>query len=170
MRRRLEERLDTLVGTEPTGQVRWAAAAGVFGFAFLMVLREGVETVLFLLALASAGDAVPLATALGASAGLVLAVLFGLFLAQSPVRRHLPQFFRITGFVLLLLVVKLVAGGLHEFFEGGLLPSMPLLEGVVDILTHRSVSWGILFLLVAVPLTFALWARRSSSPAPVHQS
>jgi high-affinity iron transporter len=170
MRRRLEERLDTLVGSGPSDQVRWAAAAGVFGFAFLMVLREGVETVLFLLALASAGDAAPLATGLGAAAGLVLAVLYGLFLAQSPVRQHLAQFFRITGIVLALLVVKLVAGGLHEFFEAGLLPSMSLLEGVVEVLTHRIVSWGILILLVATPLMFVLWTRRSSSPTPVHPS
>ena len=170
MRRNLEERLGTLVGSGPADQVRWAAAAGVFSFAFLMVLREGVETVLFLMALASAGNAAPLATALGAAVGLVLAVLFGLFLAQSPVRQHLAQFFRITGIVLALLVVKLAAGGLHEFFEVGLLPSMPLLEEMVGVLTHRTVSWGILILLVVVPLMFVLWARRSSSPAPVHQS
>jgi high-affinity iron transporter len=170
MRRRLEERLDVLVGCGPADQVRRGAAAGVFGFAFLMVLREGVETVLFLMALASAGRWAPLATGLGAGAGLVLAVLFGLFLAQSPVHRHLAQFFRITGIVLAVLVAKLVAGSLHEFFELGLLPSMPLLQAAVEVLTHRSVSWAILILLVAAPLTLSLWARRSDTPARVHPS
>ncbi len=170
MRRRLEERLDSLVGSGHVGQVQWAAATGVFGFAFLMVLREGVETVLFLLALASAGNASPLATGVGAAGGLVLATLYGLFLAQSPVRQHLTQFFRITGVVLAVLVAKLVAGGLHEFFEASLLPSMPLLEEVVEVLTHKTVSWGILILLVAAPLLFALRIRRGSAPAPVHPS
>jgi high-affinity iron transporter len=170
LRRRLEEQLDTLVGSGPAGEVRWAAAAGVFGFAFLMILREGVETVLFLLALAGAGNPSPLATGLGATAGLMLAVLFGFFLAQSPVRQYLSQFFRITGIVLALLVVKLLAGGLHEFFEGGLLPSMPLIEQVLEVLTYRTVSWGILILLVAAPLLFLIWARRGRVPAPVHSS
>jgi len=170
MRRRLEERLDSLVGSEPLDQVRWAAATGVFAFAFVMILREGVETVLFLLALASAGNASPLATGVGAAGGLALAFLYGLFLAQSPVRQHLTQFFRVTGVVLAVLVAKLVAGGLHEFFEAGLLPSSPLLEDVVEVLTHKTVSWGILILLVAAPLLFTLWPRRSSSPAPVHPS
>lgn len=170
MRQRLEQRLDALVGAGHADRFGWAAAAGVFGFSFLMVLREGVETVLFLMALASANDAAPFATGVGAALGLLLAVCFGLFLAQNPVRQHLPRFLGITGFVLALLVVKLVAGGLHEFFEVGLLPSMPLLEEMVEVLTHKTFSWAILILLVSVPIAFAVWARRSAPPLPAHTS
>ena len=170
MRRRLEQRLDVLAGVGRADRFGWAAAAGVFGFSFLMVLREGVETVLFLMALASANDAAPLATGVGAALGLLLAAFFGLFLAQSPVRQHLPQFLSVTGLVLAILVVKLVAGGLHEFFEAGLLPTLPLLEEVVEVLTHKTVSWAILILLVAAPIGLAVWARRSGAPAPAHTS
>ena len=125
---------------------------------------------LFLMALASANDAAPLATGVGAALGLLLAAFFGLFLAQSPVRQHLPQFLSVTGLVLAILVVKLVAGGLHEFFEAGLLPTLPLLEEVVEVLTHKTISWAILILLVSAPIGLAVWARRSGAPAPAHTS
>jgi hypothetical protein len=72
--------------------------------------------------------------------------------------------------VLAILVVKLVAGGLHEFFEAGLLPTLPLLEEVVEVLTHKTISWAILILLVSAPIGLAVWARRSGAPAPAHTS
>src|SRR5512137_2021745 len=51
IRHRLEQRLDTLLGNAETAAPDSRSAVGVFVFAFVMVLREGVETVLFLAAL-----------------------------------------------------------------------------------------------------------------------
>ncbi|MBI2989351.1 MAG: DUF2318 domain-containing protein, partial [Deltaproteobacteria bacterium] len=56
-----------------------------------------------------------------------------------------------TGFVLALLVLKLVANGLHEFFEVGLLPSSETVLEIVGFLTKESTSVVILIALLAVP-------------------
>src|SRR3989338_4011350 len=88
-----------------------------------MVLREGIETVLFLFALSATVGANPMYNALGGGVGLLLAFLFGSLLVKGSVRLNLKKFFTATGVVLALLVLKLVANGLHEFFEVGLLPS-----------------------------------------------
>jgi len=57
VRRRLEHRLDTLVGQATTTTVENRAALGIFGLSFFMMLREGVEMVLPLAARADCGGA-----------------------------------------------------------------------------------------------------------------
>lgn len=170
VRRRLEERLDTLAGPAGAGTVESRAALGVFAFAFLMVLREGVETVLFLAALSGTIGANPLYNALGGGLGLLLAILFGYLLVQGSVRVNLHRFFAITGVVLLTLVGKLLAGGFHEFFEVGLLPSSPFWLAVVGLFTRESTSLLVLILLIALPGLCLAWdGWRMAPPPPVPQ-
>jgi len=156
VRRRLERRLDTLAG-QPGTTVALRAALGIFAFAFFMVLREGVETVLFLLTLSSTAGGQPLAMASGTALGLSLALLFGVLLVRGSIQVQLHRFFAVTGIVLLVLVLKLLAGGLHEFFEAGLLSSAPMLEAAVEVFTSTTASWIILALLVFAPLTCLAW-------------
>jgi FTR1 family protein len=141
------------------------AALGVFALAFVMVLREGVETVLFLAALAGTQSGRPLWTAIGACLGLVLAVLFGIVLVRGSRRLRLTRFFSVTGLILLILVVKLLAGGLHEFMEAGLVPASHAWEEVLEIFTHRTTSLVILLLLVAAPLGLVAWDWWRGAPA-----
>jgi high-affinity iron transporter len=51
--------------------------------------------------------------------------LFGVFLVRGSLRIDLGRFFKITGIVLLLFVVQLVIGGIHELSEGGLIDIGP---------------------------------------------
>ena len=75
--------------------------------AFLAVLREGFETVVFLLATFHAsGDAT--ASWLGAVLGILLAVVLGYGIYQGGVRINLSRFFRITGIVLVVIAAGLV--------------------------------------------------------------
>jgi FTR1 family protein len=157
VRRRLEHRLDALVGPADASAVTQRAALGVFGFTFVMMFREGIETVLFLSALSGTVGGSPLYNLLGGSLGLLLATLFGVLLVRGSLHLNLGRFFRVTGVVLLILVAKLIAGGLHEFFEVGLLPSTPLLEEVVEFFTNGTTSLIILFLLAALPAGCMLW-------------
>jgi FTR1 family protein len=169
VRQRLEQRLDALAGREDTASVGSRAALGVFTFAFLMVLREGVETILFLAALSGTIGANPLYNALGGGLGLVLAALFGYLLVQGSVRINLQRFFAVTGVVLLILVGKLLAGGFHEFFEVGLLPSSPFWLGVVGLFTRESTSLLVLILLIALPglcLAWDGWRMAPTEQAP----
>jgi high-affinity iron transporter len=120
-------------------------------FTFLIVFREGVETVLFLAALSGTVSANPFYNALGGGLGLLLAVVFGFLLVQGSLRIDLRRFFRVTGVVLLLLVAELAVNGLHEFFEAGLLPTTESVMTVVGLITRNSTSLFVLVLLIALP-------------------
>ena len=168
VKRRLEHRLDTLVGETATAGTQRRAALGVFAFSFFMVLREGVETVLFLTALSGTVGGSPIYNAVGGSLGLLLATLFGVLLVRGSLHINLRRFFNVTGAVLLILVAKLLAGGLHEFLEAGILSASPWLEGLVEIFTRRTVSLLILGLLIALPALCVVWDwwKRTSIAQP----
>src|SRR5436309_323524 len=86
----------------------------------VVLLRAGVETVLFLGAVNLTTDS--LLAWSGGALGLVLAVLFGVAFVRGTVRVDLGRFFKVTEIVLLLLAAQLFVGGLHEFGERGSLP------------------------------------------------
>jgi len=113
--------------------VRRAAAAGsagaLFGLAFVAVVREGIETVLFLTA--AAFSATPAQTLAGGALGLALAVVLGWLMFAAGRRLNVRAFFRVTGLLLLLFAAGLVAHGVHELQEAALLPT--LVEHVWDV-------------------------------------
>jgi FTR1 family protein len=164
LRRRLEQRLDA-VAAAPAGR----AALGVFAFTFFMVLREGVETILFLAALTGTPGANPLDSALGGGIGLVLAAGLGYLLVQGTMQVNLRRFFAVTGAVLAILVAKLIAGGLHEFVEAGLIPSSPFWRELLGLATHPTTSLLVLVFLIVVPGLYVVWARWKASPLPVER-
>ena len=89
--------------------------------AFLAVGREGLETSLFLWTTAkSAGQARgPL---LGAAVGILLAVLLCWGLYRRVLRINLTKFFAATGAVLIVIASGVLAYGLGDLQEAGLLP------------------------------------------------
>ena len=107
---------------------------GILLIAFTAVLREGVETGLFLTAAAMTAEATEILT--GALLGLTAAVGVGGALYAATVRLNLRRFFQITGILLMFFAAGLVAHAVHELNEIGLIPSMiaPLwdLNHVVD--------------------------------------
>jgi high-affinity iron transporter len=98
-----------------------AVGTGIFLFTFLMVFREGVETVFFLSALGLASAS--LSIVLGVLAGIALAVVFGVLFTRGSLRIDLGRFFKITGIALLIFVVQLLVNGYHELAEAGWLPA-----------------------------------------------
>jgi high-affinity iron transporter len=102
-----------------------AGGAAIATLAFVAVLREGVETALFLFA-AARGTAVEAggvaAQLAGASVGLLLAVSLGVLLYRGGIRMDLRAFFRITGTALIVVAAGLFAYSLHELQEVGWLP------------------------------------------------
>ena len=83
----------------------------IFLVVFIAVLREGFETVLFILSQFQAGWQSP---TIGAIAGLSVAVLFGYLLFKVGVKINLRLFFQIMGTLLLLIVGGLVIGIFKE--------------------------------------------------------
>lgn len=87
------------------------AAWGVFILIFIAVLREGFETVVFIAAKFQQG----LIPALGAFAGLAVAVTIGVLLFKWGVKLNLRLFFQVMGVLLLLVVAGLVVTALGHF-------------------------------------------------------
>jgi high-affinity iron transporter len=86
--------------------------------AVFAVLREGLETAVFLLAAFNASESA-LAAGLGALLGVVVAAAVGYGIYRGGVRLNLARFFRITGVVLVFVAAGLVASSLHSAHEAG---------------------------------------------------
>ena len=88
------------------------AGKAVFLLIFIAVVREGFETVLFILAKFQQDWTLP---AVGAIAGLTLAAIMGIALFSLGVRINIRLFFQVMGIFLLLIVGGLVMGALKHF-------------------------------------------------------
>jgi len=91
---------------------------------FLGVGREGLETAIFFYATTQAagqGNAQPL---VGWVAGLGAAVLLGLAIYRGAVKINLAKFFRYTGILLIVVAGGILAYGLHDLQEAGVLPGL----------------------------------------------
>jgi high-affinity iron transporter len=104
---------------------RWA----IFGLSFLAVFREGMELALFLLAAGMTATAVQ--SILGTVLGLLSAAGLGWLFFTSTRRLPVSAFFRVTNIFLILFAAGLVAHGVHEFNEAGLIP--PVIETVYNL-------------------------------------
>ncbi|HEX3264247.1 MAG TPA: iron uptake transporter permease EfeU [Candidatus Limnocylindrales bacterium] len=89
------------------------------GLAFLSVIREGVETVLFLIPILSF-NGTGIDVVLGGISGLVISVAVGWAIFAAGVRVNLRRFFTITGTILIFVAAGLVAFAVAEFGEAGL--------------------------------------------------
>jgi FTR1 family protein len=115
--RKLKGEIEGKVGML-AGKNAWIS---LFFFVFLMVLREGAETVLILSAVSL--NSTELMSFLGTLAGVVAAIAFGVMFVKGSVRINLQKFFRVTTAILFLVAAQLLIAGLHELSESGVLPS-----------------------------------------------
>jgi len=99
------------------------SSIGVALLAFALVLREGVELVLFTMALAIQEGS---ETYLGVAIGLMLAVGVGLAIHQGSLKVSLKAFFNWTSVLLVLFAAGMMAYGIHELQEAGLFLIGPL--------------------------------------------
>ena len=103
------------------------ATLGIFFIVFVAVLREGVETVIFLAALPCSDITI----IIGAFLGFIVA--FGIafvYFSQSK-RFSLRTFFQMTSILLIFFAAGMIAYGVHELQEAGMIPI--LIEHVWDI-------------------------------------
>jgi len=114
---RLRGRLEGEVGAAVSGGQGWALA----GLAFFAVFREGVETALFLSAAGMAAEGARILW--GGLLGLAAAVILGWLIFNTTANIPLRRFFDVTSLLLLLFAAGLLAHGVHEFQEAGLLPT-----------------------------------------------
>jgi high-affinity iron transporter len=154
------------------------STAALVGMAFLAVLREGLETAVFLLAVFQ-DSTNPGSAGLGAVLGLVVAVLIGWLLYRGGVRINFARFFRFTGLVLVLVAAGLFATAFHTAHEAGWFNALQsqaldltwlvspgsvhgsLLTGMLGLQPKPTVGETAAYLLYAIPVAaFVLWPER----------
>jgi high-affinity iron transporter len=162
----------------------WALVA----MAFFAVLREGLETAVFMLAAFQAsGDST--AAGSGAVLGVLVAVAIGWGIYRGGVRLDLARFFRVTAAVLVLVAAGLVATAVHTAHEATWLNGLQsqaldvswlvrpgtvtssLVTGVLGVQPQPTVGEVLGWLLYATPmLAYVLWPdrwrRRATFRAP----
>ncbi|MGZ5300329.1 MAG: iron uptake transporter permease EfeU [Actinomycetota bacterium] len=151
------------------------------GMAFFAVLREGLETAVFLLAVfGSSND--PAATGTGAVLGVAVATGLGFAIYRGGVRINLSRFFRFTGLVLVLVAAGLLASAAHTAHEAGWMNVLQaqafdlrwlvapgsvraaLLTGMLGLQPVPTVGETLAWLVYAVPMAlYVLWP----APRPV---
>jgi high-affinity iron transporter len=159
------------------------SAWGLIGMAFLAVVREGLETAVFLLA-AFQNSTDTVAAGGGAALGIVVACVIGYLIYRGGVKLNLSKFFRITSVALVLVAAGLVASAIHTAHEAGWWNSYQgqvmdltwlvdpgtwssaLLTGMLGLQPFPTQSEVFGWLLYALPmLAFVLWPTRRRAPS-----
>lgn len=105
------------------------SSLALFALSFLAVIREGIELAFFLTAVSLDADGA--GVLIGAGLGLAAVAVIAVLLFRSLIKLNLARFFQITSFILVIFAAGLIAHGVHEFNEAGLIP--PIIEHLWDI-------------------------------------
>ena len=142
------------------------ARLGLFLFVFLMVLREGVETVLILGAVSL--NSTELLSFLGTLSGVIVAIVFGVMFVKGSVRVNLQKFFRVTTAILFFVAAQLIISGLHELSENGVLPSSREEMALIGPIVRNDLFFFVT--IVALAALMVLFEVKRRQPAALSDS
>jgi len=161
-------------------------STAVVVMAALAVGREGLETALFFFTAAqAAGETTePL---IGFLLGIAVAVVLAYLLYRGAVKINLGRFFMVTGALLIFVAAGILAYGVHDLQEAGILPGLNSLAFDVSAAVPPDSWYGVLLkgvfnfspqttwleavvwtLYVAVVLTLFLRPQRTKTPVPAN--
>ena len=180
-------RVGRTIARELEGGLEKAIAMGsvaVVAMAALAVGREGLETaVFFFAAVQAAGETTgPL---IGFLIGIAVAVVLAYLIYRGAVQLNLGRFFTVTGVLLVFVAAGILAYGVHDLQEAGILPGLTtlafdvsavipadswygtLLKGVFNLSPQTTVLEAVVWVLyVAIVLTlFLRGPRRRGTPS-----
>ena len=129
------------------GKVENALVAGPIALAttaFFAVVREGLETALFVYTnFKTVG--VASAASIGLLLGLVASVTLGYLIYNRSVKLNLTKFFTYTGMALIIVAAGVLSYGVHEFQELGVLPGADFFAwDVTSVIGKESLVGGVL--------------------------
>ncbi len=134
LNKELHSKVDQALGT---------GGVALFLISYFTVVREGIETSIFLWTAAKTTGEQGLAW-IGAFAGLVAAGILGYWIYKGMLRINLGRFFKYTGSYLLVLTAGILAYAIGEFSELGWVPETALAYDFSEI-TPKA-SWQEIFL------------------------
>jgi len=133
---------------------------GLFIFIFLMVLREGAETVLILAGVSL--NSTELMSFLGTLLGLIAAIAFGVMFVKGSVRINLQKFFRVTTAIMFLVAAQLIISGLHELSEAGFIASSKREMAIIGPIVSN--DWFFFVTIFAMAALMVLFEAKRRAP------
>lgn len=152
--RKMKGEIEAKVGS----LTRTGSAWGLFLFVFLMVFREGVETVLILKGVSL--DTSDLMSFIGTLLGVALAIVFGVMFVKGSVRINLQKFFRVTSVILFFIAFELVVSGLHELSESGVIRSSKQEMALIGPIVRNNFFFPVTILVLAALMVLLEYRRR----------
>jgi high-affinity iron transporter len=153
---KIESKLSALASSPGRG-----AALGLFFFVFLMVFREGIETMLFLAAVSLRTS--ELKNFMGGVLGLLLAIGLGVAFFKGSLRVDLRRFFSITTLLLFVVAAQLLVSGVHELSEAQVLPSSRREMAWVGPIVNNDAFFFVVIVALALFLIMAQHIRAAGS-------
>jgi len=157
LKREIETKLTHLAENPSRG-----AVLGLFLFVFLMVFREGMETVLFLAAVSLRTS--ELLNFMGGLLGLAAAVGLGIALFKGSLKVNLRKFFAVTTLVLLVIAAQLLVSGVHELSEARIIPSGPREMAIIGPIVNSDALFFVIVVALALLLMVAQKIRGDAGP------
>jgi FTR1 family protein len=159
----IESKVGSLAGTGSGAGSQW----GLFAFVFLMVFREGIETVAILAGVSL--NSTELMSFLGTLLGVALAVVFGVMFVKGSVRIDLRKFFKVTTVILFFVAAQLTISGLHELSESGVLPSSKREMALIGPIARNDYFFPVTMLALVALMVLLEYRRRKPDTAVATQ-
>ena len=121
------------------------STGALVGLSFIAVIREGLETSLFLVGQANSAEQGAIWVLVGALIGLAIAAVLGVGFYHGSRRLNLSTFFRWTGVALIFIAAGLLSSAVHELIEIGVITfgTQPAFD-VSGVLPHDVASGNLL--------------------------
>ena len=157
--RKLKGEIENRVGSLAGAGSKW----GLFAFVFLMVFREGIETVAILAGVSL--NSTELMSFLGTLLGVALAVVFGVMFVKGSVRIDLRKFFKVTTVILFFVAAQLIISGLHELSESGVIWSSKREMALIGPIARNDYFFPLTMLALVAMMVLLEYRRRQPQVA-----
>ncbi|HUN65919.1 MAG TPA: Fe-S-containing protein [Bacteroidota bacterium] len=154
MGQEIREKLSVILEGSSSRKARWSIGI----FTFFMIVREGIETVIFLQAVSLSSSGWQ--SFAGTVAGILLAVAFAVLFIRGSLTVDVSRFLKITALTLSLFAVQLLINALHEFYENGVFPASPRMMGILGPIVRHDVFF--LGAVIAIPAFMLLIPGRQT--------
>ncbi|MEE9288145.1 MAG: Fe-S-containing protein [Bacteroidota bacterium] len=166
IRREIESKVNEIAQREPPLEERREQNSlrthfGILLLSFLLVVREGIETVIFLRAVVYSTSA--WSSLLGTVLGFTVATVFAILFIQGSIRIDIGRFLKVTGVVLLVFVAQLIVNAAHEFYEFGIFPPNPEMMGLIGPIVRHNLLF--ILAILSIPALMLIIPGRQKTTA-----